>query len=514
MAERVDGPGDPVLKLRAPRPRGARDRRRRRDRGRGGAGRSSSGSPEALTALELDWIERGGQGGESGRTSMGLTSLHAFAWRPLAGDPTHALGGRSWHRRALTGDLGRPAADDVRTALGGSSQRCSGSRTAHFLARDVSETTHRLRELADRIASGRPDPGGADRVGGRARRPFAHAFERDVRLASRDGRPRRRGCRRRRGGRRTDGPAVGTAVTTAPTDQARAVERAARIGGARSTARSAASRTSAQMLSAHVEEAGSSVLELGAAGEELKQTRDGVSGKVDGVTRSIEQMVRSVQAGRWRTPRRSADAATETSRRWARWPPRCGRWMPQADETARLSDQVVSSAERGRERRWRRRSRGWRRSGEATHDGRAGDPRSSGRRDEGDRRDRRRDRRRGRRDEPAGAQCCDHRGAGRGAGQSVFGGGRRDQGAGGPRAGEHERNRRADPCRPGGGQQRDRRDREGGGQRSLGGGPFGGGGVEPGGDHARQRGRAGTRIAGIVSGGAGAGRGRPVMSWS
>ena len=64
---------------------------------------------------------------------------------------------------------------------------------------------------------------------------------------------------------------VGAAVARGHADQVAGPRAARAVGRRRSTARSAASRTRADAL-AHVEEAGSSVLELGAAGEQLNQT--------------------------------------------------------------------------------------------------------------------------------------------------------------------------------------------------------------------------------------------------
>ncbi|HVH05552.1 MAG TPA: HAMP domain-containing methyl-accepting chemotaxis protein [Myxococcota bacterium] len=341
MAERVDGPGDPVLKL------------ARTDLEELGIGadvvvvevatrRVVDGAPDALTPAELEWIEKGGRGGDAGRTSMGLSSPHAFAWRSLEGDTAHALV-TVVDRSVLTGDLTAGRMLFASLAL---LAAVLGLATAHFLARDVSDTTRRLRHLADRIASGdltQAEPiESEDELG-----DLAHAFE------------RMSGSLRATVGRVTEAAdgvvaaaaemaQVGTAVTTATVDQSRSVERARESVGAIN--REVGGITdSAQTLSAHVEEAGSSVLELGAAGEELKQTAATMNEQVDGVTASIEQMIASVRQISDNTESLGG-AATDTSTSMSEIAASMRDVDSHAAETARLSAQVVSLAERGRER--------------------------------------------------------------------------------------------------------------------------------------------------------------------
>jgi methyl-accepting chemotaxis protein len=341
MAERVDGPGDPVLRL------------ARTDLDELGIGadvvivelatkRVVDGGPDALTQSELDWIEQGGRGGDEGRTSLGLSSPHAFAWRPLDGDAAHVLV-TVVERRSLTGDL---TGGRVMFASLAFLAALLGLGSAHFLARDVSETTSRLRKLADRIASGdltQAEPvESEDELG-----ELAHAFE------------RMSGSLRATVGRvaeaadgveaaATQMAQVGSAVTAATADQSRALERARESVGAIN--REVGGITdSAQMLSAHVEEAGSSVLELGAAGEELKQTAATMGQQVDGVTTSIEQMIQSVRQIADNTDSLGG-AATDTSTSMSEIAASMRDVDQHAAETARLSAQVVALAERGRER--------------------------------------------------------------------------------------------------------------------------------------------------------------------
>jgi methyl-accepting chemotaxis protein len=103
---------------------------------------------------------------------------------------------------------------------------------------------------------------------------------------------------------------------------------------------------SSQRLNVSVEESSSSILELGAAGEELNETALVLSGKVNEVSSSIEQMVRSVKQVLENTEALS-EAAVETSSSMGEMATSMREVDVSAEETARLSDQVVASAESG-----------------------------------------------------------------------------------------------------------------------------------------------------------------------
>jgi methyl-accepting chemotaxis protein len=103
---------------------------------------------------------------------------------------------------------------------------------------------------------------------------------------------------------------------------------------------------SAQALNVSVEESSSSILELGAAGEELNETASVLSGKVNEVSSSIEQMVRSVKQVLENTEALS-EAAVETSASMEEMAMSMREVDVSAEETARLSHQVVASAESG-----------------------------------------------------------------------------------------------------------------------------------------------------------------------
>jgi methyl-accepting chemotaxis protein len=338
MADRVDGPGDPVLTL-------ARDDLEQLGLGAGllvidaRDGRIADGPSDALTQSERDWILQGGSGS---RTSLGIDSPHVFAWRTIDTDSDHLLV-TVVERRSLTGDL---TSGRLLFAFLAAVAAVLGLATARFLAADVSVTADRLRRLADRIASGDltlAEPvESEDELG-----ELAHAFERmSASLRATVGRV----------AEAADGvesaaaqmAEVGSAVSVATADQSRALERARESVGAIN--REVAGITdSAQTLSGHVEEAGSSVLELGAAGEELNHTAQTMTTQVDGVSSSIEQMIQSVRQIAENTEALGG-AATETSSSMAEIAASMRDVDAHAAETARLSSQVVAFAERGRDR--------------------------------------------------------------------------------------------------------------------------------------------------------------------
>jgi methyl-accepting chemotaxis protein len=103
---------------------------------------------------------------------------------------------------------------------------------------------------------------------------------------------------------------------------------------------------SSQTLNVSVEESSSSILELGAAGDELNETASVLSGKVNEVSSSIEQMVRSVKQVLENTEALS-EAAVETSASMEEMAMSMREVDVSAEQTARLSEQVVMSAESG-----------------------------------------------------------------------------------------------------------------------------------------------------------------------
>ncbi len=103
---------------------------------------------------------------------------------------------------------------------------------------------------------------------------------------------------------------------------------------------------SARALNLSVEESSSSILELGAAGEELNETASVLSAKVDEVSTSIEEMVRSVKHVR-SIGEGLKEAAVETSSNMEEMASAMRAVDNTAEMTANLSREVVESAESG-----------------------------------------------------------------------------------------------------------------------------------------------------------------------
>jgi methyl-accepting chemotaxis protein len=337
MVERIDGPGDPVLRL------------AREDLVELGLASELllvdverreivDGASDVLSAAELAWIA----GGAPGPTSVGLDSAHTFAWRALEFDDAHVLVAVT-PREVLTGDFGRVRAIFVGLALVAA---LVGLAAAHQLALDVSGTAARLRKEAERIASGDLTRGtpieSEDELG-----ELAHSFE------------RMSGSLRVTVGRVAEAAdavevaagelAAGSAsVADAATEQGRALQAASSSMGSIHAEVSGITE-SVQVLNINVEEASSSVLELGAAGEELKHTASALSAQVESVSASIEQMTGSAREIAEHTEGLS-NAAAETSSSMTEMAASMRDVDANAGETARLSAQVVSLADAGRSR--------------------------------------------------------------------------------------------------------------------------------------------------------------------
>jgi methyl-accepting chemotaxis protein len=138
---------------------------------------------------------------------------------------------------------------------------------------------------------------------------------------------------------------VARAVSAVTVDQVRGIEQTTasmeaingQVGGI---------AESAQALNVSVEESSSSILELGAAGEELNQTASVLSDRVNEVSGSIEQMVSSVRQVVSSTEALS-EAAVETSASMGEMATSMREVDGAAEEAARLSREVVGTAESG-----------------------------------------------------------------------------------------------------------------------------------------------------------------------
>jgi len=141
---------------------------------------------------------------------------------------------------------------------------------------------------------------------------------------------------------------ISQSVAAASADQVRRIQQAAELMAEIKSQVSGVAE-SAQALNVSVEESSSSILELGAAGDELNETASVLGQKVDEVSSSIEQMVRSVnQVGS--NSEALSDIAAETSSSMEEMASAMRVVDTTAEKTAELSRNVVSSAETGQER--------------------------------------------------------------------------------------------------------------------------------------------------------------------
>lgn len=106
---------------------------------------------------------------------------------------------------------------------------------------------------------------------------------------------------------------------------------------------------SSQALSVSVEESSSTVLELGAAGEELNDTASVLSSQVEEVSTSIEQMVGSMKQVSENTESLT-EAAVDTSSRMSKMADSMRIVDTTAEEAGELSRQVVAISEHGQSR--------------------------------------------------------------------------------------------------------------------------------------------------------------------
>ncbi len=303
------------------------------------SGRIVSGDSRGIEAAELLWLL--GTGELSGNSSL-FDSANSFVWAPL--DET----GERLLLSVTAGSTFTSGQRSAQMAFVGLMFTAVGIilLTCFLLSWDVTHTTRRLIERAQRVASGdlvnlevvESD----DELG-----VLARAFDEMI------------GSLRemiRQVASAADGlegavvglDQVGADVTDATQDQRAGIEQA--TAQVASVNRKVSEITeSAQALNFNVEEASSSVLELGAASEELNQTAMTLSSHVEEVTGSVEQMIRSVaQVGN--NTDGLAQGISETSSSMSEMAAAMAEVDRNASETARLSNQVVKLSESGQER--------------------------------------------------------------------------------------------------------------------------------------------------------------------
>ena len=296
------------------------------------------GPPSALTSSELRSIR---ETGADGGSSADFDSEHVFAWQRIPNDGRVLV--LAADRDALHGDLadlnavyGFLIAFATLVALG----------MAWLVGRDVDGAVNALRRAAERVAEGDLTCGqvfnAEDELG-----QLARTFERMV-GGLRDTIGRVAGATDRVEAAASEITAVTESLAGVTVDQVRGIQQAT-MSMESINVQVTGIAESASALNVSVEESSSSILELGAVGEELNGTASVLSQKVDEVSTSIEQMIRSVRQVA-QNAEGLAQAAAETSSSMEEMASSLREVDANAAETARLSSRVVASSESGRER--------------------------------------------------------------------------------------------------------------------------------------------------------------------
>jgi methyl-accepting chemotaxis protein len=303
------------------------------DPARAGDETAGTGLEAHVVAHLAKEIAAGGSGGDS----AGLSSDHIFTWRrqrngdvlvartPVSALPIDAAGSWFVYASLIVGAMG--------IAIG----------LAYLIANDVSWATRLLQIEADRMASGNLRQGqvfeSEDELG-----DLFRSFEEMAQsLRSTVGRVAEAADR-----------VEATAGEMAAISENVANVTASQVSGIREAARSMEAidtqvkgiADSSLALNVSVEESSSTILELGAAGEELNDTATVLSTKVGEVSSSIEQMVASVKQVSDNTEALS-HAAVDTATSMEEMASSMREVDTSAEETARLSHEVVKSAENG-----------------------------------------------------------------------------------------------------------------------------------------------------------------------
>ena len=281
-------------------------------------------------------LERGQRSGDS----LGIASERVFAWSRQEGGEVLVA---SLPASVLATDAQPLWPTLLALLLGSGGLACA---VALLLAADVGRATSWLRRHADRLAAGDLRPGPAldaeDELG-----ELSRSFEAMGR-SLRDTVSRVTEAADRVEGTAGEMVSVAGNVSSVSSDQVH------NISQTRSTMEAINQQVrgiadSAQALNVSVEESSSSILELGAAGQELNQTSSTLSERVHEVSSSIEHMVGSVRQV-LESAESLANAAVETSASMGEMATSVRGVDDSAGETARLSRQVVDAAESGQAR--------------------------------------------------------------------------------------------------------------------------------------------------------------------
>jgi methyl-accepting chemotaxis protein len=291
--------------------------------------------PQVVAQLRRTIVE-----GATGGDSVGLPSRSVFSWRRTPGSADGVLLA-VLPRELLDVDVARTG-----TLFGLLLVLSTGVAVvlSWLLAGDVSGATEALRGEAERWSSGDLRRGGVwesedelgllwrsfERMGASLRETVGRVAEAADRVEATAG----------------EMAEVATSVLSVTADQVRGIQQAtSSMEALGEQVRGIADSSAA--LSVSVEESSSSVLELGAAGEELRGTAGVLSERVNEVSASIEQLVRSVRQVVGTTEALSS-AAEETSASMGEMAASLREVDASAEQTARLSREVVESADAGR----------------------------------------------------------------------------------------------------------------------------------------------------------------------
>jgi methyl-accepting chemotaxis protein len=296
------------------------------------------GSPRALSAGELHAIR---EVGSDAGSSASFDSDHLFTWQRIPNDGRLLV--LSANREDLHADLA--GLNIVYGALIAFSALVALA-VASLVGRDVDGAVGALRRAAERIAEGDLTSAhvfdSEDELG-----QLARTFER-MAGGLRDTIGRVAGATDRVEAAAGEIAAVTESLAGVTVDQVRGIQQAT-VSMESINVQVTGIAESAGALNVSVEESSSSILELGAVGEELNGTASVLSQKVDEVSSSIEQMIRSVRQVA-QNAEGLAQAAAETSSSMEEMASSLREVDTNAAETARLSSRVVASSESGRER--------------------------------------------------------------------------------------------------------------------------------------------------------------------
>jgi methyl-accepting chemotaxis protein len=293
------------------------------------------GDADLLTPSEIALV----RASESSGTGAAFESRNSFAWSTIADGDWILVAATP--RRSFSSTV-----EDMLLIWGLVAVAVVGfsTATAWLVMRDILGTSRALRDEVERVAGGDLRPGNVieseDELG-----RLSRTFDRMV-ISVRETVTAVADAASLVDGSAADLVSIGTVVAGATADQVSGIEQATASMGAIREQVSGITRSS-EILTGHVEEASSSVLELGAAGEEMNQTAVALNAQVEEVSNSIEQMIRSVSQVGENTEGLS-EAVLETSSSMSEMTRSTQAVEGHATETARLSNEVIEFSEDGR----------------------------------------------------------------------------------------------------------------------------------------------------------------------